>query len=84
MLSAMILAPTLVAALLLLAGGDEAARARTARGVALGTTLVLFACAIWLWARFDPANGGFQFVRRKRPAVRTLFRVGGGESMESA
>jgi len=62
MLSAMILAPTLVAVLLLLAPGDEAARARTARLAGLGTTVVLLALSIGLWARFDPANGGFQFV----------------------
>jgi NADH-quinone oxidoreductase subunit M len=44
-------------------GGDEAAD-RTARWIALWTTIVTFAVSLLLVARFDPANSGFQFVEQ--------------------
>ncbi|WP_439925720.1 NADH-quinone oxidoreductase subunit M [Nitrobacter sp. JJSN] len=42
-------------------GGDEAAN-RTARWIALWTTVVTFAVSLILVTRFDPTNTGFQFV----------------------
>ncbi|WP_438274681.1 NADH-quinone oxidoreductase subunit M [Nitrobacter sp.] len=42
-------------------GGDEAAN-RTARWIALWTTVVTFAVSLILVTRFDPANTDFQFV----------------------
>jgi NADH-quinone oxidoreductase subunit M len=60
-LSAMILAPLLAAAGLLLlprdGRGDDMARL-----VALGVTAALFAAALWLWSAFDPAGPDFQFT----------------------
>jgi NADH-quinone oxidoreductase subunit M len=44
-------------------GGDEAAN-RTARWIALWTTVVTFAVSLILITRFDPANTDFQFVER--------------------
>ncbi|MGF6309294.1 NADH-quinone oxidoreductase subunit M [Bradyrhizobium sp. i1.8.4] len=48
---------------LLARGGDEAA-SRTARWIALWTTLITFAISLILVARFDPAQTDFQFVEK--------------------
>ena len=48
---------------LLARGGDEAAN-RTARWIALWTTIVTFAVSVILVVRFDPSNPGFQFVEK--------------------
>jgi NADH-quinone oxidoreductase subunit M len=61
-LSLMILLPLAAGALVLLAPGDDAARAQTARWTTLGTTVVLLGLGLWLWSAFDNANGGFQFT----------------------
>ena len=44
-------------------GGDEAAN-RSARWIALWTTLVTFAVSLILVWRFDPAQPDFQFVEK--------------------
>ncbi|QIG92340.1 NADH-quinone oxidoreductase subunit M [Bradyrhizobium sp. 6(2017)] len=48
---------------LLARGGDETA-GRTARWIALWTTLITFAMSLILVARFDPAQTDFQFVEK--------------------
>ncbi|KWV50190.1 NADH-quinone oxidoreductase chain 13 [Bradyrhizobium macuxiense] len=48
---------------LLARGGDETAN-RTARWIALWTTLITFAISLILVARFDPASTDFQFVEK--------------------
>ncbi|MFQ3459471.1 NADH-quinone oxidoreductase subunit M, partial [Bradyrhizobium sp. UFLA01-814] len=48
---------------LLARGGDETA-SRTARWIALWTTLITFAISLILVARFDPASTDFQFVEK--------------------
>ncbi|WP_375782749.1 NADH-quinone oxidoreductase subunit M [Bradyrhizobium sp. Pha-3] len=48
---------------LLARGGDETA-SRTARWIALWTTLITFAVSLILVARFDPAQTDFQFVEK--------------------
>ncbi|WP_420964210.1 NADH-quinone oxidoreductase subunit M [Bradyrhizobium sp. B120] len=48
---------------LLARGGDESA-SRTARWIALWTTLITFAVSLILVARFDPASTDFQFVEK--------------------
>ncbi|WP_029080767.1 NADH-quinone oxidoreductase subunit M [Bradyrhizobium sp. th.b2] len=48
---------------LLARGGDETA-GRTARWIALWTTLITFAMSMILVARFDPAQTDFQFVEK--------------------
>ncbi|MFL1874591.1 NADH-quinone oxidoreductase subunit M [Hansschlegelia beijingensis] len=50
-----------VAFLLVIRGNDEAAL-RNIRHVALWTTVIDFVIALVLWAKFDHANPGFQFV----------------------
>src|SRR5512147_2363379 len=64
MLSTMIVLPLALALVVLFLPGDEEARARTARLVGLGTTLVLFALGLVLWARFDSSTAAFQFIER--------------------
>ncbi|MBR0872469.1 NADH-quinone oxidoreductase subunit M [Bradyrhizobium tropiciagri] len=48
---------------LLARGGDESAN-RTARWIALWTTLITFVISLILVARFDPASTDFQFVEK--------------------
>ncbi len=64
MLSTMILLPLALALVVLFLPGDEAARARLARTVGLGTTLLLFALGLVLWVRFDTSTAAFQFIER--------------------
>ena len=64
MLTAMILLPLALALVVLFLPGDEAAKARLARLVGLGTTLVLFAMGLVLWSRFDSSTAAFQFTER--------------------
>jgi NADH-quinone oxidoreductase subunit M len=42
--------------------GDEETVAANARWTALWTSLIVFVLSLVLWARFDPAEPGFQFV----------------------
>jgi NADH-quinone oxidoreductase subunit M len=64
MLSTMIFLPLALALVVLFLPGDEQSRARMARLVGLGTTLVLFALGLLLWARFDTSTAAFQFIER--------------------
>ena len=64
MLSAMILLPLALALVVLFLPGDDAARARLARFIGLGTTLALFGLGLMLWSRFDSATAAFQFTER--------------------
>jgi NADH-quinone oxidoreductase subunit M len=47
--------------------------AKTARWIALGTTIVVFALSLLMWSQFDNANPGFQMVEK-------LNWLGGGIS----
>jgi len=47
--------------------------AKTARWIALGTTIVVFALSLLMWSQFDNANPGFQMVEK-------LDWLGGGIS----
>ena len=63
-LSAIILLPLAAALWVLLAPGDEDARAANARITALVVTLIDFALGVVLWLRFDTATAAYQFVER--------------------
>ena len=54
--------PLLGCAIIMCVRGDEAVVASNARWTALWTSLIVFALSLVLWARFDLADGGFQFV----------------------
>jgi len=56
--------PLLGAAAIMFAPGGEASVARTARWVALVTTLIEFAISIFIWHKFDGSIAAFQFVER--------------------
>jgi len=53
--------PLVGAALLLFVPGDEGGK-EIARWVALVTSILTFILSLWMWARFDNADAGFQFV----------------------
>jgi NADH-quinone oxidoreductase subunit M len=61
-LSIVTFAPLLGAALIMLAGGSDVAR--TARWIALVTTLIEFAISLVIWFKFDGSIAAFQFVER--------------------
>ena len=64
MLIAMIILPLVAALAALFLPGDDDAKARSARILGLGTTLVLLAMGLWLWAKFDNSTAAFQFTER--------------------
>ena len=61
-LSIVTFAPLLGAALIMLASGSNVAR--TARWIALVTTLIEFALSLFIWIKFDGSLAAFQFVER--------------------
>ncbi|HLJ52583.1 MAG TPA: NADH-quinone oxidoreductase subunit M [Rhizomicrobium sp.] len=61
-LSIVTFAPLLGAALIMLASGSNVAR--TARWIALVTTLIEFALSLFIWFKFDGSVAAFQFVER--------------------
>ncbi|MFC2967236.1 NADH-quinone oxidoreductase subunit M [Acidimangrovimonas pyrenivorans] len=68
----------LVAALVLavfLRGDDEAAR-RNAKLIALLATTASFLVSLFLWAGFDPANTGFQFVESRPWILGLNYKMG--------
>jgi len=62
LLSLITFLPLAGAAVLLLVPAETPAGKNTVRWIALVTTIVTFLLTLWLWARFDPADPGFQFV----------------------
>jgi NADH-quinone oxidoreductase subunit M len=58
--------------------GDEAAVASNARWTALWTSLIVFVLSLVLWARFDSADPGFQFVEQATwmPQIGITYKLG--------
>ena len=63
-LSVVTFLPTLGALLIYLSRGDDEAAQGNARWIALWTTLITFGVSLILVARFDSAQGDFQFVEK--------------------
>jgi NADH-quinone oxidoreductase subunit M len=63
-LSVVTFLPTVGAILIYLSRGDDEAAQRNARWIALWSTLITFVVSLILVARFDGANGDFQFVEK--------------------
>ena len=61
-LTGLLTLPLVGAALILVLRGDQAAVASNARWIALFTTVLTFVLACVAWARFNPADPGFQLV----------------------
>ncbi len=61
-LSGLLALPVLGALCILLLPGDSEAAKRNARWIAMVTTLVAFVVSVFAWARFNPAEPGFQLV----------------------
>ena len=64
MLSVLVLLPILACAWILLAPGDDHARAHNARNTALIVTLLELVLSVALWRSFDTSTAAFQFVER--------------------
>jgi NADH-quinone oxidoreductase subunit M len=60
---------------LFLRGDDEAAQ-RNARWVALATTLITLIASLFVAARFDPANTGFQMVEDREWLLGLRYKMG--------
>jgi NADH-quinone oxidoreductase subunit M len=75
LLSAVILTPGVVAILLL---ATPRSAVRLHRWASLAASLLTLAFALAAWARFDPANPGFQLVevRRWLPSIGIAYRLG--------
>jgi len=56
--------PALGALFLFFIRGEERAVARSARLIALWTTLITFALSLVIWIRFDPSTSEFQYVEK--------------------
>ncbi|MDO8358567.1 MAG: proton-conducting transporter membrane subunit, partial [Devosia sp.] len=54
--------PLLGAAILLFVPANDDAGKDLARWIALLTSIVTLILSLWMWARFDNSNAGFQFV----------------------
>ncbi|TCR62660.1 NADH-quinone oxidoreductase subunit M [Bosea sp. BK604] len=61
-LTGLLVLPLVGAAFILAQRGDEASVNSNARYAALAATIATFLLACFAWARFDPANPGFQMV----------------------
>ena len=61
-LTGLLIVPLVGAAFILTLRGDQAAVESNARYLALGATVATFVLACVAWAKFDPANPGFQMV----------------------
>jgi NADH-quinone oxidoreductase subunit M len=64
LLSLVIWLPLLGGLIIMSVRGDEASVASNARWAALWTSLIVFVLSLVLWARFDSADPGFQFVEQ--------------------
>ncbi len=64
MLSVLVLLPVVACAWVLLAPGDDHARAHNARNTALIVTLIELVLSVALWRSFDTSTAAFQFVER--------------------
>jgi NADH-quinone oxidoreductase subunit M len=63
-LSSLVVLPLAGAVLILLVANRDGSRDGLVRQIALGSSLVVFAVTLLMWARFDPALADFQMVER--------------------
>ena len=70
--------PLVGAALIFFTRGDEALVAKSARMIALITSLVVFLLSLYIWFNFDRTNPGFQFEEKSdwMPTLNIGYRMG--------
>ncbi|HVM85154.1 MAG TPA: NADH-quinone oxidoreductase subunit M [Candidatus Binatia bacterium] len=70
--------PLVGAALIFFTRGDEALIAKSARMIALITSLVVFLLSLYIWFNFDRTNPGFQFEEKSdwMPTLNIGYRMG--------
>jgi NADH-quinone oxidoreductase subunit M len=70
--------PLVGCAIIMCIRGEDAVVASNARWAALWTSLVVFALSLILWAKFDFANSGFQFVESDQwfPTLGITYKLG--------
>jgi NADH-quinone oxidoreductase subunit M len=64
-LSCLVFLPLAGAGFILALRGNDEATLDNARYAALGTTLIVFLLALYVYAQFDPSSSAFQFVEEK-------------------
>ncbi len=78
LLSMLTFLPLVGVAIILTIRGEEAVVASNARWTALWTSLLTALLSVVLWAKFDPSDGGFQFVETAEwlPAWGITYKMG--------
>ncbi|EPX86629.1 NADH dehydrogenase subunit M [Rubellimicrobium thermophilum DSM 16684] len=76
LLSLVTFLPTLGALALLLLRGDDADAQRNAKWIAFLTTVATFVASLFILARFDPADPGFQLVEQREWLLGLQYKVG--------
>jgi NADH-quinone oxidoreductase subunit M len=76
LLSLVTFLPTLGAVALLLLRGDDPAAQRNAKWIAFLTTVATFVASLFILARFDPADPGFQLVEQRDWLLGLQYKVG--------
>src|SRR5215470_13269340 len=70
--------PLIGAALIFFTRGDEALVTKSARMIALITSLIVFLLSLYIWFNFDRTNPGFQFEEKSAwmPTLNIGYRMG--------
>jgi NADH-quinone oxidoreductase subunit M len=76
LLSLVTFLPAIGAVALLLLRGDDSAAQRNAKWIAFATTLITFVASVFILARFDPSNPGFQLVEEREWLLGLQYKVG--------
>ncbi|WP_210527814.1 NADH-quinone oxidoreductase subunit M [Rubellimicrobium arenae] len=76
LLSLVTFLPSLGALALLLLRGDDAASRRNAKWIALATTTITFVASLFILARFDSTNPGFQLVEQRAWLLGLQYKLG--------
>ncbi|HVG47797.1 MAG TPA: proton-conducting transporter membrane subunit, partial [Rubellimicrobium sp.] len=76
LLSLVTFLPAIGAVALLLLRGDDAAAQRNAKWIALATTVITFVASLFILARFDRSNPGFQLVEERAWLLGLNYKLG--------
>jgi len=76
LLSLVTFLPAIGAVALLLLRGDDAAAQRNAKWIAFATTVITFVASLFILARFDSTNPGFQLVEEREWLLGLNYKLG--------